>query len=106
MSDQYINTSCFETDLDWLIYADYLDDQGINHFIREDTDTGMLWYYEYRFTPFDGVGLSYNGGIAGISRNGGYINFGTELVGTPTEHIDSAEVGGTKHGASNVGGKF
>jgi hypothetical protein len=43
-----MTTFCLETSLDWLIYADYLDDQGINHFIREDLQCEEVpWTYEY-----------------------------------------------------------
>jgi hypothetical protein len=45
-------------DIDWLIYADYLDDQNINHFIREDLQyiEEIIWDYEY---SKDGVGACY-----------------------------------------------
>jgi hypothetical protein len=36
-----MNTSCLETDADWLVYADYLDEQNINHFVREDLDSSL-----------------------------------------------------------------
>jgi hypothetical protein len=45
-----MNTNYLETDLDWLIYADYLDDQGVNHFIREDLqDKDPPWIYAARY---------------------------------------------------------
>jgi hypothetical protein len=63
-----MNTSCLSNTLDWLIYADYLDDQNINHFIREDlqNEEEIPWDYEYRITGFAGVG-----GVGSVGSVGG-----------------------------------
>jgi hypothetical protein len=42
-----MNPNHLLSDLDWFIYSDFLDDQGINHFIKEDVlNTEDLWYWE------------------------------------------------------------
>jgi hypothetical protein len=50
-----MNTNYLETDLDWLVYADYLDDQNINHFIREEvTQAYEPWTWEKTGTGIGG----------------------------------------------------
>jgi hypothetical protein len=78
-----MHTSCLYSDIDWLIYADYLDDQNINHFIREDLQKEEIpWDYEYRTTGFVGVG-SVGVGVAGVGviGVGGVVVIGVGGVG-------------------------
>jgi hypothetical protein len=86
-----MNTNCLETDLDWLIYADYLDDQGINHFIREEEPSEPPWTWEYweYIREFTGVTMS--------------------LVGSDVGFVDhykiwASEVGSTFHDSVGSGG--
>jgi hypothetical protein len=59
-----MNKSYLKDNIDWLIYADYLDDQNINHFIREDLQKEEIpWDYEYRTISF--VGVSGFGSVGG-----------------------------------------
>jgi hypothetical protein len=67
-----MNTFYLETDTDWLIYADYLDDQNINNFIREDLQNEEIpWNLELKKR---GVGLTcvIIGGVGsvGLTRVG------------------------------------
>jgi hypothetical protein len=62
-----MNTNYLKDDIDWLIYADYLDDQGINHFIREEVlhQDDPSWsfdlhkdYYNFKYTGNVGAGTN------------------------------------------------
>jgi hypothetical protein len=89
-----MNKSCLKDNLDWLIYADYLDDQNINHFVREDLQNEKPpWHYDY-FLHY-GVGYNYNQiGIHCVI--GGY---GTENVGS----VGGGHLVGVTHNGFCVG---
>jgi hypothetical protein len=64
-----MNKSCLKDNIDWLIYADYLDDQNINHFIREDVaDINTPWNFEY---SYKGIGTICSGVGTGLLCNVG-----------------------------------
>jgi hypothetical protein len=84
-----MNTSCLYNDTDWLIYADYLDDQNINHFIREDLQgEQILWHYEFYGFNFNSVGVDFGGDVGAIQT------------------IGFSGVGGIGHVGSDVDGDF
>jgi hypothetical protein len=73
-------------DIDWLIYADYLDDQNINHFIREDLQNEEIpWHHEYTGCGCIGggnhltIGSYYTAGDQ--VGNGVTYNFVADIVG-------------------------
>jgi hypothetical protein len=91
-----MNTSYLENDVDWLIYADYLDDQNVNHLIREDMqcEEENLWCYEYRV----GSGVDVGGvdvGVGGVDVGGGGVGGGG---------VGGGGVGGGGVGGGGVGG--
>jgi hypothetical protein len=67
-----MHTSFLYNDLDWLIYADYLDDQNINYF-REDLQNDKIpWTYEYcRSGEYAGVGDRNHIGVGATGLIGG-----------------------------------
>jgi hypothetical protein len=83
-----MHTSCLYSDIDWLIYADYLDDQNINHFIREDiANLDALWCYEYRNSAnTTSVGIN---GVGGFGDN----RSGSNCIGNEVGYVEG-KVGG------------
>jgi hypothetical protein len=85
-----MHTSCLYSDIDWFIYADYLDDQNINHFIREDLQNEEIpWTYECCSI---GVGISIENDDVGILGHTG-VGAGAGLVGV-NFNISAIGVGG------------
>jgi hypothetical protein len=83
-----MNTSCLYSDTDWLVYSDYLDDQNINHFIREDVvDVNTPWTYERRLTR-NGCCICSRVGpcLSSVGGNNIFISAGSS-------HINGTNVG-------------
>jgi hypothetical protein len=100
-----MHTSCLYSDIDWLIYADYLDDQNINHFIREDVaNLDALWCYEYRYgvnssgVGANGVGANGVGGFGGVALGFDNNYTGSNCIGDKVG-FDTADgnIGGNYH---------
>jgi hypothetical protein len=73
-----LNKNILYSDIDWLIYADFLEDQGLKeaNYIREDVlNTENLWYWEnYRIGDGDGDGDGV--GVGGVVGDGGVVGGG------------------------------
>jgi hypothetical protein len=82
---QKLNKNILHSDLDWLIYSDFLEEQGINHFIREDVlNTEDLWCYEWCKNTVGGnntigAGSYYKTGI-GSDTGVGSIDYGIGVI--------------------------
>jgi hypothetical protein len=78
-----MNINCLKDDIDWFIYADYLEERGIPS-IRQEQDENIPWSYEYFPTRlvncinFDDIGTitSCVGGGNGVVGAGGFTRIG------------------------------